>query len=176
MTDPNRPTLRQRLADAGIGTVGQIIAAVVSAVVIAFLLGSRVGGSNNPDPPEPKPNPTPSPSLQAKDEAVPDAKGQVKERVWSEGARTFADPYSLTNEGQPRIPHNRSVLVSCKFYWPYPESVEHDGYWYRVESQPWKGLFTPANSFWNGDVPGKPYTHHTDWRVPECEADELPQR
>lgn len=144
------------------------------AAIVIYALNSQVG-SGGSEPPEPKPNPTPSPSLQAKDEAVPDVNGPVKERVWSEAARTFANPYSLTREG-PRIPHNRWILVSCKFYWPFPESVEHDGYWYRVETEPWNDRFTPANSFWNGDVPGEPYTHRTDFSVRECEADELPER
>lgn len=130
---------------------------------MAFLLGSGIGSSDS-GPSEPKPHPAPSPRLQAKDKAVPDSKGPVLERVWSEAARTFSDPYSLTREG-PSIPHNRSVLVSCKFYWPYPESVAHDGYWYRVVSKPWRGRFAPANSFWNGDVPGQPYSHSTDWAV-----------
>lgn len=50
------------------------------------------------------------------------------------------------------------------------ESTGPEYYWYRIASAPWNNEFyAPANSFWNGDIPGqRPYTHHTDHNVPDC--------
>lgn len=91
-----------------------------------------------------------------------------KEQAGSGGARTFNKPAGAI-EG-PRVEPNQRVLVSCKVYDPEPESVLPDGYWYRLASAPWEGrYYAPANSFWNGDVPGKkPYTHNTDFSVSNC--------
>ena len=65
---------------------------------------------------------------------------------------------------------SQHLLVSCKVYDPEPESALPDGYWYRLASRPWNDhYYAPANSFWNGDIPGKkPYTHNTDFSVPNC--------
>ena len=112
--------------------------------------------------------------MQAKDEAVPDSKGRFSSESGPKPRGLFPIPIRSLAKARPYP--NRSVLVSCKLYWPYPESVAYDGYWYRLVSKPWRGRLAPANSFWNGDVPGQPYTHSTDWAVRECEADELPQR
>lgn len=97
----------------------------------------------------------------------------VSGRTWPEkagsgGARTFSQPAGAT-EGRAVGP-NESVRVACKIYKPEPESVLPDGYWYRLASEPWAGRFyAPANSFWNGDIPGqKPYVHNTDLAVPDC--------
>jgi hypothetical protein len=70
----------------------------------------------------------------------------------------------------PRIEPYQWVDVSCKVYDPYIQSVNPDGYWYRVASAPWNDqYYAAANTFWNGDVPGQtPYTHYTDWNVPDC--------
>ena len=68
--------------------------------------------------------------------------------------------------------HDRSrgwVNVSCKVYDPYIASVNPDGYWYRIASSPWNNeLLSPANTFMNGDPWGGPYTHNTDFKVPDC--------
>lgn len=91
-----------------------------------------------------------------------------KEQAGTGGARTFTKPAGAV-EG-PRVGPNQPVLVSCRVYDPEPESVLPDGYWYRLASSPWSGrYYAPANSFWNGDVPGKkPYTHNTDFAVVNC--------
>jgi hypothetical protein len=65
-------------------------------------------------------------------------------------------------------------LVTCKIYWPHPESVEDEGYWYRIATKPWNGLFSPANSYWNGDKPGEKPTHSTDFKVRNCHEGEMP--
>jgi hypothetical protein len=95
-------------------------------------------------------------------------------RVWPEqagggGSRAFAKPGSSVGEG-PRLQPNQHVEVLCKVYDPEPPSVVPDGYWYLVKSQPWNGRYwAPANSFWNGDIPGHmPYTHNTDFSVRAC--------
>lgn len=59
--------------------------------------------------------------------------------------------------------------VRCRYYAPSVPSVTPDGFWYLIETEPWNGLWSPANSFMNGDVPGGPYIHNTDFGVPVCE-------
>jgi hypothetical protein len=92
-----------------------------------------------------------------------------REQAGAGGARSYANPQALSGEGVKLTPMEY-VRVSCKVYSPDPSSVVPDGYWYRLTSPPWNGrYYAPANSFWNGDVPGrKPYTHNTDKRVPDC--------
>lgn len=90
------------------------------------------------------------------------------EQAGAGGARTFVVPAGA-DEG-PRVRPNQHVTVACKVYKPEPESVMPDGYWYRLASPPWRGrYYAPANSFWNGDHPShRPYTHNTDFAVPDC--------
>ncbi|MGY1618373.1 hypothetical protein ACI797_16660 [Geodermatophilus sp. SYSU D00691] len=83
------------------------------------------------------------------------------------GANTFADPRTLAGGG-PEIPPNTEIQVRCRYYAPSVPSVSPDGFWYLIESEQWNGLWTPANSFMNGDVPGGPYIHNTDFAVPVC--------
>jgi hypothetical protein len=92
----------------------------------------------------------------------------VLERAGEGGARTFRIPGVLANEG-PRVKSGEKVEVLCRAHVPEPASVVPDGNWYRLASAPWNGrYFAPANSFWNGDVAGKPYRHNTDFSVPVC--------
>jgi len=83
------------------------------------------------------------------------------------GADTFADPRTLSGGG-PDIPPDTEILVRCRYYAPSVPSVSPDGFWYLIETDRWNGLWTPANSFMNGDVPGGPYVHNTDFAVPVC--------
>ena len=89
------------------------------------------------------------------------------ELTGSIGANAFSDPRTLTDRA-PMIPPDTVVSVRCRFYAPSIPSVEPDGYWYLIDSGEWAGLWSPANSYMNGDVPGGPYTHNTDFEVPEC--------
>jgi hypothetical protein len=92
-----------------------------------------------------------------------------EEEAGEDGASTYANPYKLSETGK-RVEPGQTVRVSCRVYSPEPPSVTPDGFWYRLASPPWNGRFyAPANSFWNGDVPGQlPYTHNTDKSVPIC--------
>jgi hypothetical protein len=86
------------------------------------------------------------------------------EQVGAGGARTYANPRALSGRGKNLQPM-QYVRVRCRILSPDPPSVKPDGYWYRLVD----GRYAPANSFWNGDVPGhKPYTHNTDFGVPDC--------
>ena len=59
--------------------------------------------------------------------------------------------------------------MSCKVFDPTIISVNPDGYWYRIASSPWSdGYYAPANTFLDGDPPNGPYTHNTDFAVPDC--------
>lgn len=88
-----------------------------------------------------------------------------QEKTGSIGANTFADPRTLEGRGQP-IPPNTELSVRCQYYAPSVPSVSPDGFWYLIETEPWNGLWSPANSNMNGDVPGNPTLHNTDMDVP----------
>lgn len=92
-----------------------------------------------------------------------------REQQGSRGANTFSNPYNASGQG-PRVEAMSWVDVSCKVYAPQIASANPDGYWYRIASAPWNNAYyAVANTFWNGDVPGqKPYTHNTDFNVPDC--------
>jgi hypothetical protein len=84
------------------------------------------------------------------------------------GVNTFTNHHNASGLG-PRIAAGQWVQVSCKVYDPYIASVNPDGYWYRVASAPWSnGYYSPANTFMNGDPPGGPYLHNTDFSVGDC--------
>ncbi|MGY1749262.1 hypothetical protein [Modestobacter sp. SYSU DS0511] len=83
------------------------------------------------------------------------------------GANTFADPVKLQDNAQP-IPPDTTVQVRCRHNAPSIPSVEPDGYWYLIDSGEWAGRWSPANSFMNGDFPGRPTKHNTDMAVPIC--------
>lgn len=94
----------------------------------------------------------------------------VTEQSGSHGSPTFTNPANAGGPG-PVIPAMSYVEVSCKVH-PGTTivSANPDGYWYRIASPPWSNqYYAVANTFWNGDVPGRtPYTHNTDWAVPDC--------
>jgi hypothetical protein len=86
------------------------------------------------------------------------------------GVNTFSDPQNASGLGQ-RINAGQQVEVSCKVYAPEIASVNPDGYWYLIASAPWdNGYYAPANTFMNGDPWNGPYTHNTDFNVPDCGA------
>lgn len=121
-------------------------------------------GSTPPADTKPTPPQTPQP---------PQAP-QPPPTTWAEqqgslGANTFTNPYNASGMGVKIQPY-QWVQVSCKVYAPQIASANPDGYWYRIASAPWNNAYyAVANTFWNGDVPGqRPYTHNTDWAVPNC--------
>jgi hypothetical protein len=174
-TGTQKSSIWKKVTLAGLSTFQRIIVGVIVAVIAAVIVSQILPDHERGIIPgeEPPPLAKPPTAIQAKDAAVPDAKGPVKEQVWAPQVPTYAEPFKLAGAGRS-IPHNRYVLVSCKLYWPHPESVEKDGYWYRIITKPWNGRFSPANSFWNGDKPGKPLTHATDFHVRDCREGELP--
>ena len=90
-----------------------------------------------------------------------------EEQTGSLGANTFADPNTLQDQAL-KIPPHTTVTVRCYVYAPSIPSVLPDGNWYLLETTPWTGRWVPANSFMNGDVPGGPTLHNTDFAVPKC--------
>jgi hypothetical protein len=94
--------------------------------------------------------------------------------TWSEQetpnhpVNTFTNYHNASGMG-PAIAAGQWVQVSCKVYDPTIQSVNPDGYWYRIASAPWSNAYySPANTFMNGDPYGGPYTHNTDFAVPDC--------
>ena len=95
-------------------------------------------------------------------------------RTWSEQetpnhpVNTFLNYHNASGMGSP-IGSGAWVQVSCKVYDPTIASVNPDGYWYRIATSPWNNAYyAPANTFMNGDPYGGPYTHNTDFAVPNC--------
>jgi hypothetical protein len=94
--------------------------------------------------------------------------------TWSEQETPYHPVNTFTNYHNasgmvPAIASGQWVQVSCKVYDPTITSVKPDGYWYRIASAPWSSsYYSPANTFMNGDPYGGPYTHNTDFAVPDC--------
>ena len=92
----------------------------------------------------------------------------ITEVQGSLGSMTVKDPRKPSVTGVKVPPHVR-VEVSCKVHAPSFESVQPDGYWYRIASAPWNNeWYAIANTFLNGDQPGGPTEHNTDFAVPDC--------
>ncbi|MDQ1686057.1 MAG: hypothetical protein QOC82_2794 [Frankiaceae bacterium] len=97
-----------------------------------------------------------------------DGAGAVTEQAGHNGARTFSDYHNASGGGTSVAPA-QYVQVLCKAFEPTVASVNPDGYWYQLGGDPWNGLYwAPANVFMNGDPWGGPYTHNTDFSVPDC--------
>ncbi len=106
----------------------------------------------------PSPHPTPSHTNSA----------PHTEEEWHTGANTFNDPSNASGLG-PKIAPAQRVLVSCKLYDPSIASASPGGYWYRISSPPWNNqYYAVANTFLNGDPWDGPYTHPTDFSIPNC--------
>lgn len=96
------------------------------------------------------------------------AEAVYAEQEGSHGVNTFTNYHNASGMG-PRVNPGQWVNVSCKVYDPYIQSVNPDGYWYRIADSPWSDqYYSPANTFMNGDPWGGPYTHNTDFNVPDC--------
>ncbi len=81
------------------------------------------------------------------------------------GSSTFTDPGgAASNAGS--IPFGTHVAVSCQA--PNLSGMSSINAFYKVETEPWKGLYAPANTFANGDVLGSNGTHDIDTAVPQC--------
>jgi RHS repeat-associated protein len=104
--------------------------------------------------------------------ATPAGAATTTEQEGSLGVNTFSNYHNASGFGPRKVNPYEYVQVSCKVYDPTIGSVNPDGYWYRLASSPWNdAYYSPANTFWNGDIPGHtPYTHNTDFSVPDCSA------
>jgi hypothetical protein len=116
----------------------------------------------------------PSPGVGACIQAPPPPPPPPPPQTWLEQetpnhpVNTFTDYHNASGMGPP-IAAGLWVEVSCKVYDPTIASVNPDGYWYRIASSPWSNsYYSPANTFMNGDPYGGPYTHNTDFSVPNC--------
>jgi len=128
--------------------------------------------SPTPTPAGPTPTPTPMPSIGPTPTPTPTTvPGQktYSEQEGHYGANTFTNPYNASGMGSNKIPAGAWVQVTCKVYVPAIQSANPDGYWYRIASSPWNNAYyAVANTFMNGDPWGGPYTHNTDFNVPDC--------
>jgi hypothetical protein len=159
---------------------GTYIGDVASAV---FAPGSTSISVSAAPASTPTPTPTPgkptSPGSPAPPVTTPAPTGPVTpapspSQTWPEQetpnhpVNTFTDYHNASGMG-PAIAAGQWVEVSCKVYDPTIQSVNPDGYWYRIASAPWSNAYySPANTFMNGDPYGGPYTHNTDFSVPNC--------
>ncbi len=116
----------------------------------------------------------PSPGVPACSSSAPPPPLPPPPRTWPEQetpnhpVNTFTNYHNASGIG-PQIAAGQWVQVSCKVYDPTIQSVNPDGYWYRIASSPWNNTYySPANTFMNGDPYGGPYTHNTDFAVPNC--------
>lgn len=115
--------------------------------------GAPACSSPSPAPPPPPP---PAPTTWAEQETP------------NHPVNTFTNYHNASGMGSA-IAAGQWVSVSCKVYDPTIQSVNPDGYWYRIASSPWNNAYySPANTFMNGDPYGGPYTHNTDFAVPDC--------
>jgi hypothetical protein len=154
-TEPARPSrwTRALAVAAAIAVVGALAAALTPD------RDPDSGGANGA-----------APSSTVAEPALPTgpAGSVVEETTGTLGANTFADPRTLADQAMS-IPASTTVSVRCRYHSPVIPSVSPDGWWYLVVSGKWAGRWTPANSFMNGDVPGEPTQHNTDFAVPVCE-------
>jgi len=102
------------------------------------------------------------------------AETTYSEQEGHHGVNTFTNYHNASGVGQSIAPA-ASVAVSCKVYDPTIVSANPDGYWYRIASSPWNDqYYAPANTFMNGDPWNGPYTHNTDFNVPDCGSIQVP--
>ena len=92
----------------------------------------------------------------------------ISEQEGHNGVNTFTNYHNASGLG-PTVPAAAWVQITCKVYDPTIASANPDGYWYLIASSPWdNAYYAPANTFMNGDPWGGPYTHNTDYSVPDC--------
>lgn len=115
-----------------------------------------------------QPSPGIPPCASAPPTPPPPAQTWSEQETPNHPVNTFTNYHNASGMG-PAIAAGAWVQVSCKVYDPTIGSVNPDGYWYRIASSPWNNAYySPANTFMNGDPYGGPYTHNTDFAVPNC--------
>ena len=168
---PDPPTRWGRLSHWAVEHYWGAVAAGVTVLLVGALVG--LGVSNLPGGSDSGPGSSggvsgESTKLRAQ-ETTSTAGPGITEEAGEGGARTYRNPFTLSQTGPSLSPFER-VRVSCRVHAPTMPSVKPDGNWYRILSFPWNGkYYAPANSFWNGDSPGQTSEiHNTDLDVPEC--------
>jgi surface antigen len=115
--------------------------------------GGKGGGGGPETEPQPlpheEPHPPPPPPPTWREQETP-----------NHPVNTFTNYHNASGLGPP-IAAGQWVDVYCKVYDPTIPSVNPDGYWSGA-------YYSPANTFMNGDPYGGPYTHNTDFAVPNC--------
>jgi hypothetical protein len=151
---------------------------VTGTTCIAWQKGKSPTACPTPQPTSspvanPTPSPTPAPTTPTPDPAPVPQPTSPPSTWWEQETpnhpvNTFTNYHNASGMGPP-IAAGQWVEVYCKVYDPTIVSVNPDGYWYRIASSPWNGsYYSPANTFMNGDPYGGPYTHNTDFAVPNC--------
>jgi len=148
--------------------IGAVLAGLTVLLIVA-LIGLLVSSLSGDDDTTREPSTVESPESTNSDHTAPPPGPGILEEAGEAGARTYRDPFDLSQTGRSVSPFQQ-VRVECRLHAPTLSSVTPDGYWYLLLSPPWNGnYYAPANSFWNGDIPGQmPYTHNTDFDVPKC--------
>jgi hypothetical protein len=119
-------------------------------------------GDSPPSSPPPAPTPAPAPP------PAPTPQTFSEQASIHHSVPTFSNYHNASGQGQS-IPASQVVQVSCKILDGTIRSVNPDGYWYRIASSPWNdNYYAAANTFLNGDPPNGPYSHNTDFAVPDC--------
>jgi hypothetical protein len=151
-----------------IGAVLAGLTVLLVATIIGVLVSSLASGGDESSSSAEPPARDSSEGTSPEETTPPTGPGNLEE-AGEGGARTYRDPFDLSQTGRSVSPFQQ-VRVQCRVHAPTLPSVTPDGNWYRLLSPPWNGnYYAPTNSFWNGDTPGQtPYTHNTDFDVPEC--------
>lgn len=157
----------------GGGPAGVFIGALSDPACTGVASSPGPGPTSTPKPspspsPQPSPNPTPTPIPNPTPTPNPPPQTWSEQETPNHPVNTFTDYHNASGMGPP-IVAGQWVQVSCKVHDPTIASVNPDGYWYRIASAPWgNSYYSPANTFMNGDPYGGPYTHNTDFSVPDC--------
>ena len=145
-----------------------LVAVAVLVLIAALLRPWDDGNDASASTQQPRTQPAATPAVVTHPPLPTTGSGTpLEEQTGSLGANTFANPVLLQDQAL-RIPPNTTVSVRCYYYAPSLPSVLPDGNWYLLETSSLTGRWAPANSFMNGDVPGGPTLHNTDFAVPEC--------
>lgn len=147
-------TTRRRLLTWGLPAI-----VVAAGVLITMLV---LNGSSPPS------TMFPSPDHHPREPAIRTSTRTYTEQEFNRnGAPTFLY-LDASGAGIP-VAYGQYVQVSCKEYSRILKSTWPDGYWYRLASMPWDNhYYAVANTFGNGDKLAGPYSHNTDWKVPNC--------
>ncbi|MET7708922.1 toll/interleukin-1 receptor domain-containing protein [Micromonospora sp. NPDC005413] len=146
----------------GIGVFGG-----VSAYAIANWSNSGASGLDSPG--------TTLPGLQSRGSAAsgstssgPDVSGSTTIQLTDNGLGT---PLYVDTAGTPsahaRIPVGTEVRISCKVR-NTVAGMSSVMYWYRIESEEWRGQYAPSDTFANGDTPRTGGTTRVAENVPDC--------